>query len=382
MGTRRTEAGSRRGTSASGTIPVRVATSTAKPRLESFDVAKAIAIIAVITGHTAIRFAGVPVVGAGASEAIALTFTFHLPLFFFVSGYFLHTDRPFPIVKELKALILPYAITALAVVLAVTVLNLVWHDMGPTRLVILNWANAALYGAGDIPANPLWPQPLRIGAIWFLLAMFWSRLFTLMACRTGKASGLVVLALLFGGLLSVRYVFLPLSIQPAMCATLFVWSGLIARKYDFLARIERHTIVLVACFMIWSWAFIEYKGWGMAMALYGSGGLDIIRNCAGGIAATVLILNICLRIEHCGACNCFVWSALARMGTITLVVLCVHLFEDDVLRWGDIINSFSAFMPYPGAWMILNLVRVVIDVFIAWLIRKGTGRIATPSRAK
>lgn len=382
MRTEGAKTGPKQGTHAPGTIPVRTATPTAKPRLKSFDVAKAIAIIAVITGHSAIRFASVPVVGSGASEAIALTFTFHLPLFFFVSGYFLHTYRPFPIAKELKTLVLPYAVTALAVVFAVTSLNLVRHDMGPTRLLLLNWANAALYGAGDIPPNPLWPQTLRIGAIWFLLAMFWSRLFTLMACRAGKASGLVILALFFGGLFSVRHVFLPFSIQPAMCAALFVWSGSKARKYGLLALIECRATLLVACALIWGWAILGYKGWGMAMSSYGSGALDIVRNCAGGIAATAFILGICSRIEHRGDGDGLVWSAFARLGTFTLVVLCVHLFEDDVLRWGDIINSFSTFMPYPGAWAILNLIRVAIDVLIAWLIRKGAGQISELSRAK
>lgn len=52
-------------------------------RLDSFDVAKAIAIIAVIVGHTSLRYASY---SSSATFAIAATFTFHLPVFFFIES--------------------------------------------------------------------------------------------------------------------------------------------------------------------------------------------------------------------------------------------------------------------------------------------------------
>lgn len=49
-----------------------------KHRIEFIDVAKALAIIAVIAGHTAIRFLGL---GTGAQFIFASAFTFHLQSF-------------------------------------------------------------------------------------------------------------------------------------------------------------------------------------------------------------------------------------------------------------------------------------------------------------
>lgn len=75
----------------------------ASRRILLFDLAKAIAIIAVIVSHTAIRFSGIPSVGAGAPTILAACFTFHLPLFFIVSGYFLHTNSRVDLKKRNKA---------------------------------------------------------------------------------------------------------------------------------------------------------------------------------------------------------------------------------------------------------------------------------------
>lgn len=340
-----------------------------KIRLKYFDVAKALAIIAVITGHTAIRYAATPIVGTGASTFIAICFTFHLPLFFFVSGFFIHVDRPFQVKKELRALILPYAVTAAAVVAAAVASNLLWHDMGSTRQLFKDWTSAALYGAGDIPSNPLWPQPLRIGAIWFLLALFWSRLLTLAAFRTGKIAPLFVAALFVAGLLSRRISFLPLSIQAAMCATLFVYLGSLARKYDIVDRVQSNPVLLVILLAVWVFAILNFNGWGMAMADYGASFIDVLRNCVGGISSALFILAICKTVED-RIGNSGSWSLLARIGTLTLTILCVHLFEDDVLRWGWVIGKTQQYLTWSGSWMLINVVRVVVDTAVAFAITK------------
>lgn len=84
-----------------------------KHRVEFIDVAKALAIIAVIASHTAIRFLGL---GAGAQFIFALAFTFHLPVFFVTSGYFLHVDRRYELAKEVRALVIPYAVSSILII--------------------------------------------------------------------------------------------------------------------------------------------------------------------------------------------------------------------------------------------------------------------------
>ena len=49
-------------------------------RLASFDISRAIALLAVVVGHTS--FAGVP------TTVVDACYSFDMPLFFLVSGYF------------------------------------------------------------------------------------------------------------------------------------------------------------------------------------------------------------------------------------------------------------------------------------------------------
>ena len=82
-------------------------------RLQYIDIAKGIAILAVIIGHAAIRLAGL---SHGAATIVAVCFTFHMPLFFLLSGYFLHYERPFNWKKEAKRLVVPCIVAALVIV--------------------------------------------------------------------------------------------------------------------------------------------------------------------------------------------------------------------------------------------------------------------------
>lgn len=135
-------------------------------RLGSFDVAKAIAIIAVIVGHTSLRYASF---SKSATCAIAATFTFHLPVFFYISGYFLHVDRPFSVSKEARNLLAPYAATSLLLVACICIGNVTTHAFGSTRSILNSWLSATIYGLGDIPSSEvvIWPQTARIGGYSF-----------------------------------------------------------------------------------------------------------------------------------------------------------------------------------------------------------------------
>lgn len=84
-------------------------------RIGYFDVAKLIAMASVITMHTAIRF--------GSVKVTALVTTFQMPLFFILNGYFMHPDGAFRLKKECRALLLPYVVTAFAVVVALCATN-------------------------------------------------------------------------------------------------------------------------------------------------------------------------------------------------------------------------------------------------------------------
>ena len=340
--------------------------SRSASRLAYFDVAEFIAIVAVIVGHTALRF----VDSSLSRQAIAVTFSFHLPLFFIVGGFFLHVDRPFGARESFRRLGVPYVVTAVAVVILAAVTNLILKDQGSTKALIVSWANAAIFGAGDLVSNPLWPQSMRIGAIWFLLALFWCRLFVASAYRT-PCPWLVVFVYFIVGYVSVRWVFLPLSIQPALCASLFMYVGTLARRGNWfgdgsVSRFERAIVVL-----LWAFAMAGATGFGMAVNSYGIYATDVVRNIVGGVAGTWCVIVGCRAIElktPFGGGS--LWRLVSRLGELSLLILCVHLVEDNVVRWEAIALATKGVTGTGPGWLLVLFARLVVDVFMALVLAR------------
>ena len=278
-------------------------------RLQYIDIAKGIAILAVIIGHAAIRLTGL---SHGAATIVAVCFTFHMPLFFLLSGYFLHYERPFNWKKEAKRLVVPYIVAALVIVIleALTTFFLRDQPQGMSlRRYVAEWLNAAVFGAASLTGKELWPQVFRIGAIWFLLALFWARLFVTCSCKT-RYSGIFVLILALAGSASARYIYLP--------------------------YLRSHKLVLIPALLIWLYAILHYTGFGMGTADFGATPLDIARNLIGSLGGMVSIVIISMYIEQLGH-----WVAphLAEIGRISLLILVVHIIDDDVTRI-DAMNLF------------------------------------------
>ena len=196
-------------------------------RIRFFDIAKGIAILAVILGHSAIE-TNLFVPHRTAQIVLSICFSFHMPLFFILSGYFMHPERRFRWMKEAKQLLFTYVVTALCVLVGVTCMATLDHES--RAIALRQWGMAAIYGSGDISNLTLWRVDLRIGAIWFLLALFWARL--LLHCLARLPYTPVWVSLCFAvGYVSAQYVLLPWSIQAGMCAAAFLYLGYLAKKH-------------------------------------------------------------------------------------------------------------------------------------------------------
>lgn len=338
-----------------------------KHRIEFIDVAKALAIIAVIAGHTAIRFLGL---GTGAQFIFASAFTFHLPVFFVTSGYFLHVDRRYDLAKEVRALIIPYAVSSILIIAFMCASNLFLHDMGSTKQLFKDWLSASVYGAGDVPSAELavWPLRVRIGGTWFLLALFWARMIAIKLFKTKRPILLSILCF-FLGLLSAHVVFLPFDIQSGLCAVPFVMLGTYANKRGWFTEKIGAEFVIPALFVAWLWAVVAFNGFSMAMCDYGRSVVDFVCNIAGAIASSLCLVLFLALIEQGGHNSSKLWKTLSRLGSLTLYVLMVHVAEDDILRWGQIVETVGA-RGQGLAWLGVLFVRILADVCIALLVQR------------
>lgn len=307
-------------------------------RVASMDIAKGIAIACVVVGHSG--GLGVP---AGLVSAI---FTFHMPLFFILSGYFtrpdVRLDAPY-VEKCARSLLAPYAWTCLAV-LTLWAARLAVADPSQLAPELGRWAVAALYGAG---AEAGLPAGVRaIGAVWFLLALFWGKLL-LAAANRAPYTPWVVLGLFVLGYASAEQPWLPwlpFSVQAGLCATLFMYVGQRLRAADAFAPGRLHPLL---------WAAAA-GAWAVCMAADASGGqlLAMVRNyypngpvvdVLGGVCGTMCVVKLSQQLER-WAPSASRW--LARLGAATLPVFCAHLIELDAFPWHMAMGALAG-LPAP-----------------------------------
>ncbi len=130
-------------------------------RLRALDIAKGIAIILVVIGHAvpdATTHMGIQ------SEGLAilnrLIYSFHMPLFFLISGYFVNTlaenqSRVSAIWKKFQRLMVPYIFVGLC--------------YAPCKLLLSQFANDPFH------LSNLWKMVIGVnpdGELWFLYSLF------------------------------------------------------------------------------------------------------------------------------------------------------------------------------------------------------------------
>lgn len=135
-------------------------------RVGWIDIARGICMLAIIAGHFGVNWIG------------NIVFLFHLPVFFILSGY-LFKDVPLTagyIAKKFKTFMLPYFITCFAIIIIDAIVLIIHGDDSIasitgkiaddfTRSI---WASGSCTKFGDIDLGG------RIGAIWFLPALFFA----------------------------------------------------------------------------------------------------------------------------------------------------------------------------------------------------------------
>lgn len=137
---------------------------------------KGIAILCVMVGHAK----GYPAwIGS-------FIYSFHMPIFFIVSGYFAKTYEEYAgtnwnfIRKNAKQLLLPYAIVAILSCLYPLVQACYYGDMSLVTHKVISFLLALDYVYEGTMFD------VCVAPIWFLLALFWARLFFYWLSRLGK----------------------------------------------------------------------------------------------------------------------------------------------------------------------------------------------------
>ena len=108
-----------------------------KKRIEFIDIAKGIAIICIILGHL------------NNQQINKIVFTFHVPIFFIITGYFISSKYSMKefIKNKFKRLIIPYIITCLLMIIISLICNSIVFNKYRLINDCIYLISASLYGA-------------------------------------------------------------------------------------------------------------------------------------------------------------------------------------------------------------------------------------------
>lgn len=321
-----------------------------KKRVAWVDIAKGIAIILVVTGHTI----------SSSSQLIPMIFMFHMPLFFIMAGY---TFKPKPMAEVVRSsarrLLIPYVI-----------IFALWQGakwlQQPDALSLGALSDLALrfvFASGS-PNDDM--GITAAGMAWFLVCLFVSRvalngLVSLFERRgMGLAAQAIVLAAMAAAGIFIGdglHVFLPFDIDLALVTTGFMWCGYAARKTGFMARWGTRWYVLVAAAALYVAAF-SFSYLELAMRLYGIAPLCI----AGALGGSLVTCWISILIERFSR---LLTRFFSFMGRNSMYIYCFHCLD-----WWVPWKELAALQGLPFSHAIASACRTLYAVLMTLLAKR------------
>lgn len=330
--------------------------TTHKLRIDYFDILKGIGIILVIIGHSRIP-----------SIALHFIFSFHMPIFFLCSGYFFKEISFNEIVlKNFRRLIIPYIVTCILIILfsqSIEILKFfVRHSFNLSPLKY--WVVASIFGSGTTLKNgPLLSSLPQIGAIWFLLALFWSLiLFSLILKLKSKINVPIWISVIISmviGYVSSLFIMLPFSVQPGMVAVFFIYIGYLAKKYNLIDK-KLPIYLLIIMLVIWGICII----WGKNYMVRNFYNLYII-NLLGGVCGTYFIVLFSKWISNN---TDKVKSILLYFGSSTLAILAAHIIELNLIPFESLVYKYSSI--FFLNFTIVITFKIVWALCFVWIVNK------------
>ncbi len=283
------------------------------------DIMKGIAILCVFVGHAAWRPEWLGVLIA----------SFHMPLFFIISGYFAKTSEDIAqtrgglIRKDFRQLIIPYLVVAGLSCVYVLAQAVHYHDMSMFTHAVARYSLAM----DTLYENTLLDR--WIGPMWFVLALFWGRQFFYWLSKTGKWFMPLCVFLSILMIIIHPYVPTPWGISRGIVALAFMAVGYAYRKYTFP--------LWVKIFAIGCWLASMYLGKiDVSTFQYNCLPVDLIGACGG---------TIVMYYFSKGIARTFIAPFFSWCGRNSLIILCAHSIELNMTIIHLIVSKLSFKIP-------------------------------------
>lgn len=324
-----------------------------KKRIEWIDCVRAVSMILIIVGHT---------YTVGFWQR--LVFTINVPIFFVLSGYLTRRKTIRQTAQGgVRTLLIPYGVTGLIVFL----LSLVsLHRHVPGMMTTDNWYHylvAALYGIGTPSSQTIFGGTLipAIGAIWFLLAMYFGNIIyqllrqaTQTLNRNQESAVLVCVSIVLAVIaFAVSPVIqLPWSLGPALLSISFYIAGYIIRKYNLMDITVQNSVIAVVGAALCIWASLTGDFW------FNTGyATDPVLKMVGAIGGSYALMYLFKLLETRSSMH-----YLAILGRLALITLAFHLIGLDIFTDAAILGRHLATrgLSPNGVGLVLDIYRILL----------------------
>lgn len=284
-------------------------------RIEWIDIAKGITIIAMIIGHS-VEYGG---------EIRNLIFSFHMPLFFILSGYTYKIPDKLNVVgrrfrKDIMRLYVPCIVTLFVYhILSAIVKGNGFGIISFVKKIL--WGNGNSYTFGDT-------EMLGIGVVWFLIALLLTRLLyaVIQVVSNNRENIGFYIVLAYVGILVGRKSWLPQVLDIVLVAVLFFHIGHLLKQYE--TWIKKYVILFsVIAGVVWLGMLEQGIYIEMAMRRYPMGMLCVLEAVCGSF----LVFQASKFIQYLG----IVKNILVFIGRHTLEILCIHCLDGIFFSWRE-----------------------------------------------
>lgn len=326
-----------------------------KPQRKAWlDMAKGIAIIAVLVGHSF----------PGSMFINKFIFSFHMPLFFIAGGFTLSVARePVDfITNKVKKLILPYMSFLMLSALWWIVRRPITGEKHTVEAIFNHLGKQYAAGLGATNASVTWNTLAPIGPIWFIPCLFLAELVfygVVKLCRDNDtAMFFVSVALMISGVLIAKKTYLPFSFDISLFCQILLLVGYEMKKHDLLSK------------------KISFEGWAALVILWFVGIFvhvsmnnrqynTVVLPVLCSVAAVFLIFRICMALEKVT----IIRAPLSYYGRFSIILLLFQFWDKTVLRLPEFDPWLKLYQPHLKCYCALSVFRILFCTLIIEILR-------------
>lgn len=332
-------------------------------RISYIDIARAFAIIFIVFGHTIVHSVHMK------QNVYTLLYSFHVPLFFLISGYVFKVKNNFIEFFKNKfiRIMIPYFVWAVLFLIPYMILgeNVSSNLEVNAGFNIKQQFVKIIYGNGNLSALR------QNSSLWFLPALFSMQIIFYLIIKyldkNKNSKYILMFTMLILGYLCSKYLkfIFPWGINTTICLGIFFYIGYILKRDNFLERVKyfNNIYFFIVTVIIGSFScFLNYRNVNCMDYEYGNYFLAIL----SGISFSMAILYISRKID-----NNKIMEYIGRntMGIVIFHKLIVLVFQTKLGKISSLLIN-SNFIVELAISLLITVISIFISLIINYIVDK------------